>query len=76
MTSEWAKTLYFSRRHPRWSWVRLTFSTKVEPGHQWHYNGLVRRDTLSVRGVGVILQRLVKSEDAVESGQKHGRNES
>lgn len=68
--------LYFSRRHRHWSWVRLVFSTSIEAGHHWMYNGLVRRDTLSFHGVGLALLRLIREEDVAEFGsqvRKEGR---
>lgn len=59
--------LYFSRKHRNWEWVRLVCGAHIDPGHEWLYSGLVRRDTYTVLGVGVVLLRLVRDVPEVEA---------
>jgi hypothetical protein len=47
-----------TRKIPRHHWVRLTAGTHIEPGHHWRYANLIRRDTLTVNGVGLVLTRM------------------
>ncbi len=46
------------RRVPRHHWVRLAATTRIEPGHGWLYGNLVRRDTATIRGIGLVLMRI------------------
>ena len=36
-------------------WLQLHVSCTIEPGHHWMYGGIVRRDTLTVRGRGLVV---------------------
>jgi hypothetical protein len=43
-------------------WVRLALSRKAEPGHRWMYSGIIRRDTFTVRGWGLVVMRMPVTE--------------
>lgn len=43
---------------PGYRWVRVFVGRVRNPGHAWLYSGLVRRDTLTGRGWGLIVMRM------------------
>jgi hypothetical protein len=39
-------------------WIRLFVGRVRHPGHRWMYSGIVRRDTFTLLGWGLILMRM------------------
>lgn len=52
------------RRVPGFIWLRLSLSLSghCEPGHAWMYQGIVRRDTLTICGRGLVVTAMPKKE--------------
>lgn len=46
------------RRVPRHYWWRVFIGRVRHPGHRWMYDGIVRRDTFTVWGWGLIVMRM------------------
>lgn len=47
---------------PGLTWLQIGWSWngKCEPGHAWMYRGLVRRDTFTLRGRGLVVMAMPK----------------
>lgn len=43
---------------PGLTWLQICPTRRAKPGHKWMYRGLVRRDTFTVHGWGVVLLAL------------------
>jgi len=43
---------------PAYHSIRLVLTTKAAPGHQWMYAGIVRRDTFTIHGWGLVIIRM------------------
>lgn len=43
---------------PGHHWVCLSYGAGILPGHHWIYRGLIRRDTFTVFGRGIVFSRM------------------
>jgi hypothetical protein len=51
----WGGTIRWIPRH---YWWRVFVGRVRHPGHAWLYGGLIRRDTFTVGGWGVVVMRM------------------
>lgn len=58
---------------PRHVWVRVATGRRIGPGHRWMYGGIVRRDTFSVRGWGVVVMRMPETELTRRAAERYGK---
>lgn len=71
-----ARGLRFVLRPPwcsrRWLWVQFVIGWRLQSGHCWRLRGLVRHDSYTLRGVGLVVMKL---RDGVPSGAPAGPDE-
>lgn len=54
---------------PGHHWVRIAVTRGAEPGHGWLYQRIVRRDTFTVHGVGLVVLRMPRT--GIEIPERH-----
>lgn len=58
--ARWGHRRLILRCIPGLTWLQLCPTRGAEPGHHWQYRGLIRRDTFTVRGWGLVVLAMPK----------------